>query len=114
MHTHTLTHTHTHTHTHTLQRCVEAVAASAFKASNFPVVITLENHTDVPNQKAMANDLRQVLGDKLFVPTEEDRMGDWKSPEALKGKVRPCVRVCVCVCVRAHKRVCQGGVFGVF
>nr|AHA93098.1 PLC protein [Dunaliella salina] len=67
--------------------CVEAIGANAFKASPYPVVVTLENHTDTKNQKMMASILRQVLGDKLYIPTEEDRHGDWKSPEQLKGKV---------------------------
>eukprot|EP00983_Pelagomonas_calceolata_P120608 1160722-Pelagomonas_calceolata.AAC.8 len=70
-----------------LQKCVEAVAENAFKSSPYPVIITLENHTDEPNQKLMAKDLREVLGSKLYVPTEEDRKGTWKSPEYLKHKV---------------------------
>jgi len=69
------------------RKCVEAVAENAFKSSPYPVIITLENHTDEPNQKLMAKDLREVLGSKLYVPTEEDRKGTWKSPEYLKHKV---------------------------
>lgn len=35
----------------------------------------------------MAQILREVLGDKLFVPHPDDPMEAWKSPEELKHKV---------------------------
>lgn len=35
-----------HAHAHCLQDCVEAVAAFAWKASPYPVTITIENHMD--------------------------------------------------------------------
>jgi len=71
-----------------LQRCIEAIAENAFKTSPYPVIITLENHTDEPNQKQMAATMRQILGCKLYLPTAEDRKRDYKSPEELKHKVR--------------------------
>lgn len=79
---------HCITHAHgPAQKCIEAIGANAFKKSPYPVVITLENHTDEVNQRQMATDLRQILGSKLYIPSEEDRKGLWRSPEYLKGKV---------------------------
>eukprot|EP00955_Chlamydomonas_euryale_P081628 363609-Chlamydomonas_euryale.AAC.3 len=40
-----------------------------------------------PPQGFMAKILKDVLGDKLFVPSEGQPGAEWLSPEALKGKV---------------------------
>lgn len=69
------------------QKCIIAIAENAFKTSPYPVIITLENHTNEKNQKAMAERLKKFLGEKLYIPTAEDRKRPWKSPEELKGKV---------------------------
>mmetsp|Transcript_1910 Transcript_1910/g.5062 ORF Transcript_1910/g.5062 Transcript_1910/m.5062 type:complete len:502 (-) Transcript_1910:548-2053(-) len=70
-----------------LRACVQAIREHSFKASPYPVTITIENHTDEENQGFMAKILKDVLGDKLFVPSEGQPGAEWLSPEALKGKV---------------------------
>ena len=54
----------------------------------YPVILSIENHCTVPQQKKMAEYLREVLQDKLDLTTVN--VHDCKklpSPEILKGKV---------------------------
>ncbi|KAL6754872.1 PLC-like phosphodiesterase [Haematococcus lacustris] len=68
--------------------CVQAVRDSAFKASPYPVIITLENHADDANQCDMAQALRSILGELLFVPSPQDMQAThWLSPSQLQHKV---------------------------
>ncbi|KAG2445371.1 hypothetical protein HYH02_008836 [Chlamydomonas schloesseri] len=69
------------------KECIEAIAEYAFKSSPYPVIITMENHANTENQGKMAEILRVVLGDLLFIPDPNDPMDAWKSPEELKHKV---------------------------
>lgn len=69
----------------TLEDCMKAVREHAFKTSPYPVIATFENHCDEENQVKMAEVITRVLGDVLFVPTEEELAH--ASPESLKHKV---------------------------
>ena len=40
----------------------EAIKESAFLTSPYPVVLSIENHCDIPHQKRMAEILVQVFG----------------------------------------------------
>uniref|UniRef100_A0A671KJ42 Phosphoinositide phospholipase C n=1 Tax=Sinocyclocheilus anshuiensis TaxID=1608454 RepID=A0A671KJ42_9TELE len=52
------------------------------------VILSIENHCSVPQQKKMAQYLTEVLGDKLDVSSiPADPSGLLPSPEALKGKI---------------------------
>lgn len=54
----------------------------------YPVILSIENHCTVPQQKKMANYLREVLQDKLDLSSVS--MHECKklpSPEILKGKI---------------------------
>ena len=62
---------------------VEAIRDNAFKASAYPVIVTLENHCKAAGQSIIAATLRDVLGDALYTPTP----GDAISPAFLEGKV---------------------------
>jgi len=62
---------------------VAAVKKSAFVASSYPVILTLENHCKAKGQDFIAETLRAQLGDALHVPTA----GEAFSPAALEGKV---------------------------
>ena len=62
---------------------VEAIRDNAFKASAYPVIVTLENHCKAAGQSIIAATLRDVLGDALYTPTA----GDAISPAFLEGKV---------------------------
>lgn len=54
----------------------------------FPVILSIENHCSVPQQKKMAQYLIEILGDKLDLSNiKSDETGHLPSPEMLKGKI---------------------------
>ena len=66
---------------------LKAIEKRAFKKSNYPVILSLENHCSVEQQVRMAKHLRKVFGDNLLVePLPEDSTA-LPSPEQLKGHV---------------------------
>lgn len=52
----------------------------------YPIILSLENHCSHPFQTAMANNLKDVFGDKLYTPPPTS-MDDLPSPESLKGMI---------------------------
>ncbi|GAX80739.1 hypothetical protein CEUSTIGMA_g8174.t1 [Chlamydomonas eustigma] len=67
--------------------CVAAIKEYGFVASPYPVIITLENHTDAENQVPLVKILKEQLGEQLFIPAPgmmEPR--SWLSPLDLRGK----------------------------
>uniref|UniRef100_A0A8C6SSP2 Phosphoinositide phospholipase C n=1 Tax=Neogobius melanostomus TaxID=47308 RepID=A0A8C6SSP2_9GOBI len=67
---------------------IESINKYAFTKSPFPVILSIENHCTVPQQKKMADYLKEVLQDKLdlsLINTQEFKK--LPSPELLKGKV---------------------------
>ncbi|XP_026126380.1 1-phosphatidylinositol 4,5-bisphosphate phosphodiesterase eta-2-like isoform X1 [Carassius auratus] len=67
---------------------IETINKYAFIKTQFPVILSIENHCSVPQQKKMAQYLTEVLGDKLDVfSIPADPSGLLPSPEALKGKI---------------------------
>uniref|UniRef100_A0A672P8F4 Phosphoinositide phospholipase C n=1 Tax=Sinocyclocheilus grahami TaxID=75366 RepID=A0A672P8F4_SINGR len=67
---------------------IETINKYAFIKTQFPVILSIENHCSVPQQKKMAQYLTEVLGDKLDVSSiPADPSGLLPSPEALKGKI---------------------------
>eukprot|EP00246_Nothoceros_aenigmaticus_P014488 TRINITY_DN552_c0_g1_i1.p1 TRINITY_DN552_c0_g1~~TRINITY_DN552_c0_g1_i1.p1 ORF type:complete len:612 (-),score=114.70 TRINITY_DN552_c0_g1_i1:269-2104(-) len=68
--------------------CVKAIKEFAFTASDYPVIITIENHLSVDMQQQAAQILVETLGDLLFVPpSEESPPKIFRSPEELRGKI---------------------------
>lgn len=83
-----VTHGGTLTTSVTFRECIKAVKAAAFKASPYPVIITIENHASAKGQEIMADILHKVLGNSLMVPTQEQlEATEWPSPASLKHKV---------------------------
>nr|XP_061814059.1 1-phosphatidylinositol 4,5-bisphosphate phosphodiesterase eta-2-like [Nerophis lumbriciformis] len=67
---------------------IETINKYAFTKSQYPVILSIENHCSVPQQKKMAEYLKEVLQDKLDlsnINTHEFRK--LPSPEILKGKI---------------------------
>uniref|UniRef100_A0A8C4QEF7 Phosphoinositide phospholipase C n=1 Tax=Eptatretus burgeri TaxID=7764 RepID=A0A8C4QEF7_EPTBU len=67
---------------------IKAVNKYAFEASKYPVILSIENHCSLEQQKVMAQYMRNILGEKLLtgplggkVPTQ------MPSPEELKGRI---------------------------
>lgn len=69
-------------------RCViEAIGKFAFVASEFPLIICIENHCSLRQQKVMWKHLTGILGEKLY--TNPPHEGDLylPSPHALKHRI---------------------------
>jgi len=66
---------------------LEAIEKRAFKKSNYPVILSLENHCSVEQQVRMAEHLKEVFGDKLLVEPLPEDSTVLPSPEQLKGRV---------------------------
>uniref|UniRef100_A0A8C7PT14 Phosphoinositide phospholipase C n=1 Tax=Oncorhynchus mykiss TaxID=8022 RepID=A0A8C7PT14_ONCMY len=67
---------------------IETVNKYAFTKNQYPVILSIENHCTVPQQKKMAEYLLEVLQDKVDLSTVN--MNEFRklpSPELLKGKV---------------------------
>uniref|UniRef100_A0A673CNZ3 Phosphoinositide phospholipase C n=1 Tax=Sphaeramia orbicularis TaxID=375764 RepID=A0A673CNZ3_9TELE len=66
---------------------IKAVKDYAFKTSDYPVILSLENHCSVDQQKLMAHHMIAILGDALLTkPLGDTLPGNFPSPEELKGK----------------------------
>ncbi|XP_077324767.1 1-phosphatidylinositol 4,5-bisphosphate phosphodiesterase zeta-1 [Lithobates pipiens] len=60
----------------------------AFTTSQYPLVLSLEDHCSCKQQEVLANHLITILGDKLLTTTITDSSSEvLPSPEALKGKI---------------------------
>ncbi|XP_062396521.1 1-phosphatidylinositol 4,5-bisphosphate phosphodiesterase eta-2a isoform X2 [Sardina pilchardus] len=67
---------------------IETINKYAFVKTPYPVILSIENHCSIPQQKKMAQYLMEVLGDKLDLSSAApDESGRLPSPEALKGKI---------------------------
>ncbi|MEQ2284592.1 hypothetical protein AMECASPLE_023290 [Ameca splendens] len=67
---------------------VETINKYAFTKSPYPVILSIENHCTVPQQKKMAEYLKEVLQDKLdLTNVSGHECKKLPSPELLKGKI---------------------------
>ncbi|XP_027691728.1 1-phosphatidylinositol 4,5-bisphosphate phosphodiesterase delta-1 isoform X2 [Vombatus ursinus] len=66
---------------------IKAIKNYAFKASPYPVIISLENHCSVEQQRVMAHHLRTILGDLLLDRPMDNMVTNFPSPEQLKKKI---------------------------
>ncbi|OIW04103.1 hypothetical protein TanjilG_00663 [Lupinus angustifolius] len=69
-----------------LIRCLRAIKEHAFDASEYPVVITLEDHLTPDLQAKVAEMVAQTFGDMLFSPSTEIPK-EFPSPESLKKRI---------------------------
>lgn len=81
-------HGRTFTKAVTFEACIKAIKDSAFLKSDYPVILTIENHLAPAYQKHAAEVLREILGDMMFIPSPNDRPPkSFQSPESLKNKI---------------------------
>ncbi|KAL2103385.1 hypothetical protein ACEWY4_000253 [Coilia grayii] len=67
---------------------IETINKYAFVKNPYPVILSIENHCSIPQQKKMAEYLVEVLGEKLDLSSvTPDESGRLPSPEVLKGKI---------------------------
>ncbi|CAN0837972.1 Phosphoinositide phospholipase C 2 [Linum grandiflorum] len=69
-----------------LIRCLRCIKEHAFTASDYPVVITLEDHLTPDLQAKVAEMVTQTFGDILFTPDSEC-LKEFPSPESLKKRI---------------------------
>ncbi|XP_035222193.1 1-phosphatidylinositol 4,5-bisphosphate phosphodiesterase eta-2-like isoform X2 [Stegodyphus dumicola] len=66
---------------------LEAVKQYAFRASQYPVILSIENHCDIPQQVKMAYYITTILGEYLYKePIGQDEK-EHPSPESLARKI---------------------------
>ncbi|NXY44277.1 PLCH2 phosphodiesterase, partial [Ceuthmochares aereus] len=67
---------------------IETINKYAFIKNEYPVILSIENHCSVVQQKKMAQYLTEILGDKLDLSSvHNDDSTKLPSPESLKGKI---------------------------
>jgi phosphatidylinositol phospholipase C delta len=69
-----------------LLKCLKSIKEHAFTASDYPVVITLEDHLTPDLQAKVAEMVTQTFGDILFTPGTEC-LKEFPSPESLKKRI---------------------------
>uniref|UniRef100_A0A671KSQ3 Phosphoinositide phospholipase C n=1 Tax=Sinocyclocheilus anshuiensis TaxID=1608454 RepID=A0A671KSQ3_9TELE len=80
-------HGHTLTSKILLKDVIATIANYAFKASEYPLIVSIENHCSIEQQEVMARYFRDILGDMLLTNTVEGVSSKLPSPEALKRKI---------------------------
>lgn len=69
-------------------RCVlEAIGRFAFVASEYPLIICIENHCSLLQQKIMFQHLVKILGDKLYTDPPDEGESYLPSPHALRHRI---------------------------
>ena len=70
-----------------LSKCLHVVKRWAFATTDYPVILTIENHcASSKQQRVQAHMLRNILQDSLYIPSlNEQRSYQYHSPEQLKG-----------------------------
>ncbi|NWW50443.1 PLCH2 phosphodiesterase, partial [Pedionomus torquatus] len=67
---------------------IETINKYAFIKNEYPVILSIENHCSVAQQKKMAQYLTEILGDKLDLSSvHNDDSTKLPSPASLKGKI---------------------------
>ncbi|KAM6301652.1 1-phosphatidylinositol 4,5-bisphosphate phosphodiesterase zeta-1 [Podargus strigoides] len=81
-------HGHTLTSKISFRSVIQVIDKYAFVASDYPVVLSLENHCSPKQQEVMADYLKSILGDKLLSSTiGGTEVTELPSPEQLKFRV---------------------------
>ncbi|XP_071775347.2 inactive phospholipase C-like protein 2 [Centroberyx gerrardi] len=69
-------------------RCVlEAIGRFAFVASEYPLILCIENHCSLRQQKVMLQQLVRILGERLYTDPPDEGESYLPSPHALRGQI---------------------------
>ncbi|XP_053301976.1 inactive phospholipase C-like protein 2 [Pleuronectes platessa] len=69
-------------------RCVlEAIGRFAFVASDYPLIVCVENHCSLQQQKTMWKHLMGILGDKLYTNPPDEGDSYLPSPHVLRHRI---------------------------
>ena len=70
-----------------LRNVLKCIKNYAFIHNPFPVILTIENHVGVLQQRVMADIFKEILDDHLYIPPEDAHTLPLPSPNQLKKKV---------------------------
>jgi len=70
----------------TFRDAIKVIYEEAHTVSEYPVIVTLENHCSLRKREEMAHILAEELREKLSIPAGFN-MNGWPSPASLKGRV---------------------------
>lgn len=80
-------HGHTLTSKILFKDVIQGISKHAFEVSEYPVILSLENHCSLPNQKKMAEYLEAILGDVLYKVPVDAQFDSFPSPEFFKNRI---------------------------
>lgn len=66
---------------------IKAIKEYAFVVSDYPVIISIEDHCTLPQQRNMATAFQEVFGDMLLTQAVDKDEGQLPSPNQLKKKI---------------------------
>lgn len=78
---------HTMTSQIVFRNVIDVINKYAFVASEFPLILCLENHCSLKQQRVMCQHLKKILGDKMHVDAPKPEETYLPSPSILKGKI---------------------------
>ncbi|XP_018606010.1 inactive phospholipase C-like protein 2 isoform X2 [Scleropages formosus] len=78
---------HTMTSQIVFRSVIDVINRYAFAASEFPLILCLENHCSIKQQKVMFQHLKKILGDKIHTDPLKMDESYLPSPVDLKGKI---------------------------
>ncbi|XP_076113869.1 inactive phospholipase C-like protein 2 [Mytilus galloprovincialis] len=80
-------HGHTFTSKITFKSVIQTINEYAFNFSKFPVILSIENHCSIKQQKTMANYMTTIFGDKLYCDKVDENASCLPPLESLVDKV---------------------------
>lgn len=80
-------HGHTLTSRIAFKDVIQGIKDYAFVVSDFPVILSFENHCSVEQQKVMSQHLQDILGPMMYTKQPPDNETKLPSPEDLKGYI---------------------------
>lgn len=79
---------------------VKAIKEHAFTTSSYPVILSIEDHCTLPQQRKMAKIFEEIFGSMLLTLPDEKNEMFLPSPEALRRKI-----------ILKHKKLPEGATF---
>ncbi|XP_077600255.1 inactive phospholipase C-like protein 2 [Stigmatopora nigra] len=70
-----------------LRDVLEAIARFAFVASEYPLILCIENHCSLGQQKVLTRHLVKILGDQLFTEPADTKDSYLPSPQVLRRRI---------------------------
>ncbi|KAH0621242.1 hypothetical protein JD844_022327 [Phrynosoma platyrhinos] len=104
-------HGHTFTSKIPFREVVTTLEKYAFRASEYPIILSIENHCSIEQQDIMAQQLKGILGEQLLLNTIDGRVpmqlpSPEKTKQSLSKELSDCIIYCKSVpfCSFQHSR----------